>query len=315
MHRAIHADTLCKLMIRRCFWMSPFTDMALTAVTLHSTSSMGAPTRPADSDTFLSPVLRAQDPQKLLARQDACSIRPDTVQVWAFVLDGPPDFIERCRSLLSPEERQRADRFVFERDRIRHTVAHALLRHLLSRYCLSDFPSLSPQSLRFSTTQPGKPALQFPTVPLQFNLTHSEDRALLAVSAGFALGVDLEKVRSNIEALSISRHYFFGSERDDIEKAPEETRAETFFRYWVAKEAVLKAQGIGLGFPLDRFRVAFDGHAAGEGHTNNATVETLEPERLAPGWHVRLLPCEAGWLGAVAAAGSDWDIECKDPRL
>jgi 4'-phosphopantetheinyl transferase len=141
---------------------------------------------------------------------------------------------------------------------------------------------------------------------LQFNLTHSEDRALLAVSAGFALGVDIEKVRANIEALAISRHYFFGSERDDIESAAVENQADTFFRYWVAKEAVLKAQGIGLGFPLDRFRVTF------EAHSNNATVDTLDPQRLAPGWHVQLLPCEAGWLAAVAAAGTEWTIELKE---
>ena len=264
---------------------------------------------PADTSSktrhFLSTVLRALDPQKLLAWQDACSVQPNTVQVWAFVLEGPPELVARCRTLLSPEERQRADRFVFERDRTRHTVAHALLRHLLSLYCSSD-SSVSPGSLRFSTTYAGKPSLQFPALPLQFNLTHSEDRALLAVSAGFALGVDIEKVRTNIEALAISRHYFFGSERDDIESAAVETRADTFFRYWVAKEAVLKAQGIGLGFPLDRFRVAF------EGHSNNASVETLDPERLAPGWRVQLLPCEAGWLAAVAAAGTDWKVELKE---
>jgi 4'-phosphopantetheinyl transferase len=250
----------------------------------------------------LSTVLRALDPQKLLARQDACSVQPDTVQVWAFVLEGPPDFLARCRTLLSPEERQRADRFVFERDRIRHTVAHALLRHVLSRYCLSD-SSVSSASLRFSTTHTGKPSLQLPALPLQFNLTHSEDRALLAVSAGFALGVDLEKVRTNIEALSISRHYFFGAERDDIERAAAEDLPDTFFRYWVAKEAVLKAQGIGLGFPLDKFRVAF------ESHSNTATVETLDPQRLAPDWRVQLLPCEPGWHAAVAAAGTHWKIE------
>jgi 4'-phosphopantetheinyl transferase len=254
-------------------------------------------------------VLRALDPLKLLAQQDARSVRPGFVHVWAFVLDGPPAFVAQCRALLSPEERHRADRFVFEHDRIRHTVAHGVLRHLLSRYCWSDSSSpgaVTPESLRFSTNHAGKPALQFPTRPLQFNLTHSEDRALLAVSRGFELGVDLEKVRSNIEALDISRHYFFGSERDDIASATAEQRADTFFRYWVAKEAVLKAQGIGLGFPLDRFRVAF------RDDTNSATVDTLDPERLAPGWHVKLLPCEPGWFGAIAAHGTAWQIELQE---
>lgn len=246
-------------------------------------------------------MLHALDPLKLLALQDVPSLRPNTIQVWAFGLGGPLTCVNQCRALLSPEERQRADRFVFERDRVRHTIAHGVLRHLLSRYCSSD-SSASPESLRFSTTHAGKPSLQFPRVAIRFNLTHSEDRALLAVSAGFELGVDLERVRSNIEALAISQHYFFGSEREAIAAAPAAAREELFFRYWVAKEAVLKAQGIGLGFPLDRFRIAFGDDP------NSATVETLDPERLMPGWHVRLLPCEPGWLGAVVAHGTDWKV-------
>jgi len=246
-------------------------------------------------------VLPALDPWKLLALHAVPRLQPNTIHVWAYGLDGPLTLINQCRALLSPEEQHRADRFVFERDRIRHTLAHGVLRHLLSRYCSGD-SSVSPESLRFSITPTGKPSLQFPGLSLQFNLTHSEDRALLAVSPGFALGVDLEKVRSNIEALAISQHYFFGSEREAIAAAPAAAREEMFFRYWVAKEAVLKAQGIGLGFPLDRFRVAF------LDDTNSATVETLDPDRLVPGWHVRLLPCEPGWLGAVAAHGTDWKV-------
>jgi 4'-phosphopantetheinyl transferase len=116
------------------------------------------------------------------------------------------------------------------------------------------------------------------------------------------LGVDLERVRSNIEALAISRHYFFGAERAAIESAAPELIEQAFFRYWVAKEAVLKAQGIGLGFPLDRFRVDF--LPGGD----RATIETLDPERLEAGWTIRMLSCEPGWLGAVAARGDRWKI-------
>jgi 4'-phosphopantetheinyl transferase len=76
-------------------------------------------------------------------------------------------------------------------------------------------------------------------------------------------------------------------------------------RYWVAKEAVLKAQGVGLGFPLDRFRIDFlpDGHAA--------RLESLDPVALSPHWTVRMLPCESGWLGAIAALGTDWGVRLE----
>ena len=189
---------------------------------------------------------------------------------------------------------------MFARDRTRYTIAHGVLRHLLGRYC-----EVTPESLRFEASAAGKPSLHTPGLPahaarLHFNLSHCDDRALVGVSEGRELGVDLEKVRSNIEALSISRNYFFGSERDAIAASP--TPDNTFFRYWVAKEAVLKAQGIGLGFPLDRFHVAFNPG------NESARVDTFDPVALAADWTVRMLPCESGWLAAVAARGSDWVV-------
>jgi 4'-phosphopantetheinyl transferase len=235
---------------------------------------------------------------------DSLPLASDTVHVWAFTLEGPPALIELCRNSLSEAERNRADRFIFERDRFRHTIAHGVLRHVLSRYC-----HIPPESLRFTATAAGKPSLWNPgggeAATLQFNLSHSDERALLGVSAGRELGIDLEKVRSNIEALAISDRYFFGSERDAIQNAPSSLRDSTFFRYWVAKEAVLKAQGIGLGFPLDHFRVNFlpDGHAA--------YIDTLDPAVLESTWTVQMLSCENGWHGAVAARGNDWNVQVE----
>lgn len=263
------------------------------------------------SATSSTAVLRALNPRELLACQNAYGVLPNIIHVWAFVLEAGPELLARCRDLLSPEERARADRFVFERDRIRHTVAHAVTRHLLSRCCRGALgvpanSEISPESLRFQTSAAGKPSLRFPNgTALRFNLSHSEDRAVLAVSEGLELGVDLERQRSNIEALAISRHYFFGSERAAIESALPGQIESTFFQYWVAKEAVLKAQGIGLGFPLDQFCVDFlpDGQ--------RARIDTLDPDRLEAGWNIRMLSCEPGWLAAVAARGEGWDVQIE----
>jgi len=259
---------------------------------------------PAATLSSAEPLVAAA-PETLLALPAPLVTEPDTVHVWSFALEGPSELVERCRVSLSAEERHRADRFVFARDRVRYTIAHAVLRTLLSRYCGEP-----PEALRFSAAAAGKPALQTSTrePPLHFNLTHSEDRALLAVSDRRELGVDLEHVRTNVDALAISRHYFFGSERAAIEAASSAERDTVFFRYWVAKEAVLKAQGIGLGFPLDRFRVDF--LPGGEA----ARIETFDPVALEPDWTVRMLPCESGWLGAVAARGTDWVVRLRTPR-
>lgn len=249
--------------------------------------------------------MTALDPEVLLALRTPLLLEPETVHTWTFSLGGPDAFVNVCRDLLSSAERQRADRFVFARDCTRYTVAHAVLRHLLSRYC-----GVSANSLDFKVTSTGKPSLQIPGAPppsLCFNLSHSDDRALLGVSAGRELGVDIERIRSDIEALDISRHYFFGSEREAIEAALSDMRDTIFFRYWVAKEAVLKAQGVGLGFPLDRFCVNF--LSGGDA----AQIETLDPAVLERDWTVRTLPCESGWTGAVAARGNDWNIRVEGP--
>jgi 4'-phosphopantetheinyl transferase len=259
-----------------------------------------------DPGAARDPGVVAHDPAALLASIGPLRLQHARVHVWSFSLEGAPPVLEQCRQYLSPAERQRADRFVFPRDRLHHTVAHGIMRHLLGAYC--DAP---PESLEFDVSAAGKPRLRAlgggSAGALQFNLTHSGDRAVLGVSDGRELGVDLEKIRCDVEALAISRHYFFGSEREAIEKAPPLTQDDMFFRYWVAKEAVLKAQGIGLGFPLDRFRVDFlpDGRSA--------RIETLDPSQLESAWTVRMLPCETGWLGAVAARGADWDVKAEGP--
>src|SRR5882757_1857888 len=129
------------------------------------------------------------DARDLAAMRMPLRAEPDSVHVWAFALDCPPECIELCRSWLSAAECERADRFVFARDRIRYTVAHGVLRRLLGLYCNS-----APEALRFSAAVTGKPALQ-PVAnapPISFNLTHSHARALVGVSIGRQLGIDLE---------------------------------------------------------------------------------------------------------------------------
>ncbi len=246
------------------------------------------------STSMLSP------PRTLLSRSDPLRLEPDTIHVWGFALDGEPEVIERCRTMLSSQERHRADRFVFARDRTRYIVAHGVLRCLLGRYC-----GVAAESLDFEASATGKPALRNAPSP-HFNLTHSDDGALLGVSATHELGIDLERVRANIEAHAISRHYFFGSEREAIEASA--TPDKTFFRYWVAKEAVLKAQGIGLGFPLDRFRVAF---FPGD---ETARIDTFDSTALSGDWTVKMLPTESGWLAAVAARGKAWMAKLESPH-
>lgn len=249
----------------------------------------------------LLPALQAQ---AILAQKGWRKLERGVIHVWSFELEAPPESVAACLEWLSDEERDRAFRFRFPHLQTQYIVAHGVLRKLLSSFC-----GVSPAELRFVTATPaGKPCLAPGSLgadTLTFNLSHSSARALVGIGLDIPMGVDLECMRTEVDALSISRHYFFGAERDAIEAAAAELREHTFFRYWVAKEAVLKAQGVGLGFPLDRFRVDFLPDA------QTARIDSLDPERLASDWTVRMLPCEAGWLAAVAARGSAWRVKIE----
>ncbi len=242
------------------------------------------------------------DPESILGLWATPRIQTGVVSIWAFTLAGSNELRTRCQEWLSNSERAHAARFVDARDRAEYVFAHGVLRFLLGRYA-----GVRPGALCFDIGPWGKPALrpQTPAAALSFNLTHSSGRALLAVADGREIGIDLEKKRPDIEALSIARNYFFGSELEAIRDTPGELRTQAFFRYWTAKEAVIKGVGLGLSLPLDRFHVQFL-----SGNTT-ARVETFDASRLAPDWFVRTLRCEPAWSAAVAARGQDWIVKIE----
>ncbi|HMS83903.1 MAG TPA: 4'-phosphopantetheinyl transferase superfamily protein [Nitrospira sp.] len=133
---------------------------------------------------------------------------------------------------------------------------------------------------------------------ITFNLSHSHTRALIAVSKVQEVGIDLEAVRPGVEVVKLSERYFTPAEHTVITQATEDQRAMTFFRYWVAKEAVLKAQGIGLR-GLSDCAVVLDTDRL----NGNARVR-LESQSSSS-LQLRLLSCGEGWEAAVAAKNLD----------
>lgn len=245
------------------------------------------------------------DPQALVEEHRRVEIAPGTIDLWAFGLDGSSACVDSCREILSAAELARAQRYVHSIDRDRYVVAHGVLRRVLARYC-----GAPAASLRFGATSTEKPFLvedSCPAASISFNLAHSHDHALLAIGAQ-DVGIDIEKIRRDTDILTIGRRFFFGEEYADIARAAPEQQTEKFFCYWVAKEAVLKAQGAGLSVPLDRFRVLF----GVDGRT--ARIVTLAPKQLEAHWTVRMLPHELGWCAAVAAAGDGWKTRVQSAR-
>ncbi len=222
-------------------------------------------------------------------------LRPGAVYIWEGRLDVPDRVTAIARSLLSDDERKRADRFIYDRHRRRHTVAQAHLRRVLGG--LTD---TRPEDIDFQFGKHGKPFL--PGGP-SFNQSHSEDRIMIGVAAEGRLGVDIEEVREVKYMLGIADKNFGGDEAARLHAAPENERLELFFRLWTRKEAFLKAVGVGLTHPLRTFSVD-PTQGAGQGLLR---VEGL-PEDPAR-WHVGGVPCTSGAEAALAVDRPGVELE------
>jgi 4'-phosphopantetheinyl transferase len=240
---------------------------------------------------------------------------PDEVHVWLVLLDLPREFVDRLATALSEEERTKASRFRFPLLRSRFIVAHATLRSVLASYC-----SKPARTIRFATDHYGKPALAGPveaatagsSLPVQFNLSHSEDCALVAVTRGRAVGVDVEQVSAEVDSAALAERYLASEERDSLERRPRSERNRLFFRYWVAKESYIKATGVGLSQPLDQFVVDF---CAGRIIGGLATPDS---QRAPIPWHVQAFNPLPGYVAAVTTEGASnpaMRLAWSPPRL
>ena len=229
------------------------------------------------------------------------SLGRNAVHVWRASLDHNSSQIDSFRNTLDDDERSRADRFYFSRDRERFIVARGILRSLLGRYL-----DIAPGSISFSYSTHGKPALisESGSDAIRFNLSHSHGMALYAVSRGRELGVDLEYVRRDLEADQIAERFFSQSEIVALRALPLGLCKLAFFLCWTRKEAYIKARGEGLSMPLDQFDVSLiPGEPA-------ALLSTQPDSAEVRRWSLRNLTPAAGYAAALAAQGRDWTLSC-----
>ncbi len=144
-------------------------------------------------------------------------------------------------SLLSADELARAERLRIPEKARNFSLGRARLRQILARYL-----ALSPAELSFTAGPYGKPALAGYGCDLQFNLAHSGAWMLLAISAGFPVGVDLEFLDPALDFVPLASRYFSSAEQNLLAQAPPHRRRRTFFRLWTRKEAYLKGRGGGF---------------------------------------------------------------------
>lgn len=172
-------------------------------------------------------------------------LTPHRIDIWQYPLT---TLWPEAEGLLTIGELQRAKRFYFERHQQRFTIARAMLRVILARYL-----PLEPQALTFSTNAYGKPFLTHPS-HIQFNLSHSQDLALLAIGQQHPIGIDIEFFSSR-PFQGMSKMMFSEKEIQSYSQVPETMRSLAFFHVWAQKEAFIKASGMGLSYPTQTFDV------------------------------------------------------------
>ncbi|HEX4044309.1 MAG TPA: 4'-phosphopantetheinyl transferase superfamily protein [Gammaproteobacteria bacterium] len=153
---------------------------------------------------------------------------------------------------LSPEEVARANRFHLPVHQRRFIAAHAALREILSYYL-----DCSAKQISFGYTTYHKPFLSAPHTQFQFNLAHSDEMAVVALTLDHAIGIDIEKIAVSYNP-GVVKRYFSPQENQAFFALSEAERNTSFYRVWARKEAMVKATGKGLFLPLNSFSVSLN---------------------------------------------------------
>jgi 4'-phosphopantetheinyl transferase len=187
------------------------------------------------------------------------SLAPDEIHLWLAFYDEIDDeqLLAAYRALLNAAERAQEPRFYFARDRRRYLVTRALVRTVLSRYAPVD-----PRDWVFATNAYGRPEVAAPRTGgdgLTFNLSHTHSLIVLGIAKQRALGVDVENVIAREAAIDVADHFFAPAEVAALHAVPEQQQHDRFFEYWTFKESYIKARGMGLSLPLDKFSFHYRG--------------------------------------------------------
>jgi 4'-phosphopantetheinyl transferase len=209
---------------------------------------------------------------------------------WIPVRLPPRAASEPLEAALSRDERARAARFRFERDRRRFVVCRSRLRAILARYV-----GVSPGEIGFVYGEHGKPALAPPwdQTQIEFNLSHTQELAVVAVSREKPLGIDVERVRPVRGTQKIVARYFSPREQGLLDRLGSADLLTGFHTVWTRKEACLKAAGMGLSFPPAQIDV---------GLTSTDPVRFLPPADVdSMLWCVQTFRPAAHYLAALAS--------------
>lgn len=215
-------------------------------------------------------------------------ISSNAIDIWRVPLNPTARQTGQFLDCLSKQEKQRAEQFSFPDKRIQFVTTRARLRQ-----CLALATGIPVTEIQIETGASGKPLLSGAT-DIQFNVSHTHGLALIAVTRGQSLGIDVERLRDSTDHVRLAENYFSAAERTAIISLPKASLVAPFFACWTRKEAVVKAIGTGIAHGLDSFDVSTDpeiSQCQTRLHSEDGSVHT---------WCIDTVPCGEGFAGAVA---------------
>ena len=162
--------------------------------------------------------------------------------------------------VLSIDELERRNKYVFEKDRTRYTIVRGILRHLIANRA-----GTRPSEVKFAYSDRGKPECSLPTLnpEFSFNVSHTQGYSLIGISSRHLIGIDIEHTGRHTDTESIVASFFTSDELEQWIKIDTADRRDAFFKWWVQKEAYLKWSGLGIAYGLSSFSVDIDPAAPG----------------------------------------------------
>ena len=231
-------------------------------------------------------------------------LSPDCIDIWRVALDRATARLEEYRAVLSGDELERCDKFKSQQRRREFIIGRGSLRTLIGQYL-----ALDPSSFEFAYSDHQKPYISTTAMgaPVTFNLTHSHDLVLIALTLERRVGIDIEYLRPDVEFRKLSRRFFSKQESQSLEAYDDACLPAAFFACWTRKEALLKAIGAGIAFGLRDFSVSVDPL------DQEVDLRTHWDQAEAARWSILNLDLERDYAAAVAVNGSNcklryWDL-------
>lgn len=221
------------------------------------------------------------------------------LHIWCASLESFLRDLTGFEDLLSLDEKARAARFFFEKDRSRYIIGRGLLRQILGGYL-----GLEPSKIQFKYGVFGKPALvsQINGRSLEFNLSHSNDMAVYIFNWDQPVGIDIEYIHPMKDMDDFALQFFTPNECKLIHSLSKDQKQKTFFKLWACKEAFLKANGSGLTTPLSQVEVSLTTEGS-------ATFTSIGGDReKAARWRLSLFTPITGYQASLAIERNDGQI-------